>query len=59
MDMKYPYLIGKREVSRDGKWKLLKSAFLPVLLYGSESWIIWGKHASMITAAKMRFLKKA
>jgi hypothetical protein len=37
---------------------IYKMAYLPTLLYGSESWTVFTEHESMITGAGMRYLRK-
>ena len=39
--------------------KLHNTLALPVLLYGSETWTIKGRDARRITAAEMKYMRKA
>lgn len=52
-------IIGHREVGVETKRHVYKSVYLPTLIYGSESWVMLDKQTSRITAAEMRFLRRA
>lgn len=41
------------------KKHIYKSVYLPTLTYVSESWIMLDKQANRITAAEMKFLRRA
>nr|CAI5845117.1 unnamed protein product [Callosobruchus analis] len=51
--------ISKREVSRDTKIKVYRSVFLPVTLWGSETWTLTNQLKSRIQAIEMKYLGKA
>lgn len=51
-------VVGKREVGRDVKLHIFKSVYLPILLYGAESWIMTDRQKSRVTAAEMKFLRR-
>lgn len=44
---------GKREVGKEVKMVIFKTVYLPILLYGSESWVLTDE----TTAAEMKFLR--
>lgn len=51
-------IIGKREICRNMKIRILKSVFLPTLLYRSESWTMRGRLVNRITTSEIKYLKK-
>lgn len=51
-------IIGKQEIKKETKIVLFKTIFLPVLMYGAESWTVLDKHVSKITAVEMRYLRR-
>jgi hypothetical protein len=51
-------IVGKREVSTKVKLQVYKTVFLPILIYGAETWTLLDKHESRITSAEMKYLRK-
>lgn len=51
-------IIGKREVNKKTKMQIYKTVYLPVLLYGAETWAMMDKHKSRVTASEMKYLRK-
>lgn len=51
-------VVGKKEVGKNVKLHIFKSVYLPILLYGAESWILTDRQGSRITAAEMKFLRR-
>lgn len=47
----------RNKVRKETQLKFYKVLAVPVILYGSESWILRRKDESKITAAEMRFLR--
>lgn len=52
-------IIRHREGGMETKKHIYKSVYLPTLTYVSESWIMLDKQANRITAAEMKFLRRA
>ena len=48
----------KRELSRKAKLLVFKSIFVPILIYGHESWVLIENVRSQMQASEMRFLQK-
>ena len=49
-------VILKRELSKKAKLSIFKTAFVPILTYGHESWVMTKRVRSQVQASKMRFL---
>nr|XP_014280962.1 uncharacterized protein LOC106683788 [Halyomorpha halys] len=52
----YNTVIGKREIGMNVKLHIYKSVFLPILLFGAESWILTDRQESRLTTTEMKFL---
>ena len=52
-DLHYSVVM-KRELSKQAKFSIFKTFFVPILTYGHESWIITGR----AKASKMMFLRR-
>ena len=47
----------KRELSKKAKLSIFKTAFVPNLTYGHESWVITERVRSQVQASEMNFFK--
>lgn len=50
--------IGKKEVSTKTKMSVYDSVFVPILIFGCESWVLNKKHKSMLQSMEMKYLRK-
>ena len=48
----------KRESSKKAKLSIFKTAFVPILTYGYQSWVITERVQSQVQASEMRFLRR-
>ena len=48
----------KRELSKNAKLSIFKTVFVPILIYGHESWVMTERMRSQVQASEMRFLQK-
>ena len=51
-------VVMKRELSKKTKLSIFKTAFVPILTYGHESWVMTERMRSLVQASKMRFLQR-
>lgn len=50
--------LGKKEVSLKTKISVFNSVFVPILTFGSESWVLTKRQESLIQAVEMKYLRK-
>ncbi|KAJ8935859.1 hypothetical protein NQ318_015970 [Aromia moschata] len=50
--------IGKKEVSIKTKMSVYNSIYVPILIFGCESWVLNQKHKSMVQSMDMKYLRK-
>jgi len=55
----YRSMVAKRKLSNTAKLSFLKKAFISILTYGHESWVITERVLSEVQAVKMGFLRRA
>ena len=51
-------VVRKREVSKKAKLSIFKTAFVPILTYGHESWVMTERVRSRVQASEMRFVRR-
>ena len=51
-------VVMKRELSKTAKLSIFKAVFVPILIYGHESWVMTERLQSQVQASEMRFLRK-
>ena len=51
-------VVMKRELSKIAKLSIFKAAFVPILTYGHESWVMTERMQSQMRASEMRFLRR-
>ena len=54
----YYSVVMKRELSKKAKLSIFKTAFVPILTYGHECWVVTKRVRSQVQASEMRFLQK-
>ena len=50
--------MGRRELSKQTKLKVVNAAVMPVLMYGCEAWAVWKEQKSKIQATQMNVLRR-
>jgi len=50
--------VKKRKLSKTTKVSVIKSVFLPILIYGHESWVMTRKVLSQVKAADVGVLRR-
>jgi len=54
----YRSVVAKRELSNTVKLSVIGSVFVPILIYGHESWVLTERILSQVQAAQMELLLK-
>ena len=54
----YYSVVIKRELLKKEKLSIVKIAFVPILIYGHESWVMTEKVHTQEPASEMRFLRR-
>ena len=50
-------VVMKRELPKLAKLSIFKTAFVPILTYGHESWVMTERVRSQVQGSEMRFLR--
>ena len=51
-------ILGRRELSKQTKLKVVNATVMPVLMYGCEAWAVWKEQKSKIQATQMNVLRR-
>ena len=51
-------VVMKRELSKKAKLSIFKAVFVPIFIYGHESWVMTKRVKLQVQASEMRFLQK-
>ena len=51
-------VVMKRELSKTAKLSIFKAVFVPIFIYGHESWVMTERMQSQVQASEMRFLPR-
>ena len=51
-------VVMKRELPKKAKLSIFKTAFVPILTYGNESWVTTERVRSQVQPSKMKFLRR-
>ena len=54
----YYSVVMKRELSKKAKLSVFKAVFVPIFIYGHESWVMTERMRSQVQASEMRFLRR-
>ena len=51
-------IVMKQELSKKAKLSIFKTVFVPILIYGHESWVMTERVRSQVQASEVRFLRR-
>ena len=51
-------ILGRRELSKQTKLKVVNATVMPVLMYGCDAWAVWKEQKSKIQATQMNVLRR-